>query len=157
MELAQDAGQVEDEPDDADVNDTAAAPSVDSAGPLPSARATRQNGSRVPHPAANRGDYERQRTRESKISTACVGHEHEKHDWWPVGTELIGRIGSETFNATVAENTNVKSNRSLLITSGPANGRICITPTRAAMEATEAFRQAHNLDRGGDATNGWEF
>jgi hypothetical protein len=103
------------------------------------------------------GEYERQRTRESKVSTTCIGHEREKHDWWPVGTELVGRIGSEAFTATVVENTQVKSNRSLLITSGPANGRVCITPTRAAMEATEVYRQTHNLGRGGGVTNGWEF
>ncbi len=103
------------------------------------------------------GEYERQRTRESKVATACIGHEREKHDWWPLGTTVVGRVGSETFTATVVENANVKSNRSLLITSGPANGRICITPTRAAMEATEAYRQAHNLGRGGGVTNGWEF
>ena len=103
------------------------------------------------------GEYERQRTRESKVSTACIGHEREKHDWWPLGTTVVGQIGSETFTATVVENANVKSNRSLLITSGPANGRVCITPTRAAMEATEAYRQAHNLGRGGGVTNGWEF
>jgi hypothetical protein len=103
------------------------------------------------------GEYERQRTRESKVSTACIGRERDKHDWWSIGTTLVGHIGSETFTATVVENTNVKSNRSLLITSGSANGRICITPTRAAMEATEAYRQAHNLGRGGGVTNGWEF
>ena len=28
---------------------------------------------------------------------------------------------------------------------------------RAAMEATEAYRQAHNLGRGGGVTNGWMF
>jgi hypothetical protein len=103
------------------------------------------------------GEYERQRTRESKVATACIGHEREKHDWWPLGTTVVGQIGSETYTATVVENANVKSNRSLLITSGPANGRICITPTRAAMEATEAYRQTHNLGRGGGVTNGWEF
>ena len=103
------------------------------------------------------GEYERQRTRESKVATACIGHEREKHDWWPIGTTVVGRIGSEAFTATVVENTQVKSNRSLLITSGPASGRVCITPTRAAMEATEAYRQAHNLGRGGGVTNGWDF
>ena len=70
---------------------------------------------------------------------------------------LIGRIGAEPFTARVVENASVKSGRSVLITSGPANGRICITPTRAAMEATEAYRQAHNLGRGGGVTNGWDF
>jgi hypothetical protein len=106
---------------------------------------------------ASAGEYERQRTRESKISTACIGREREKHDWWPLGTTLVGRIGSETFTATVVENAAVKSNRSLLITSGPANGRVCMTPTRAAIEATESYRQIHNLGRGGGVTNGWEF
>jgi hypothetical protein len=46
---------------------------------------------------------------------------------------------------------------SLLITSGPASGKVCLTPTRAAIEATEAYRQTHNLGRGGGVTNGWEF
>ena len=72
-------------------------------------------------------------------------------------TYLVGQIGSELFTAVVVENSNVKSGRSLKITSGPAQGRICITPTRAAMEATEAYRQAHNLGRGGGVTNGWVF
>ena len=45
----------------------------------------------------------------------------------------------QTFTAEVVENARVKSNRSLLITSGPAQGTVCITPTRAAMEATEAY------------------
>lgn len=112
-------------------------------------------------PASNsnlpRGEYERQRTRESKISTACIGREREKHDWWPVGTELVGRMGNESFTAMVVENKQVKSGRSILITSGPASGKICITPTRAAMEATESYRQANNLGRGGGVTNGWEF
>ncbi len=74
-----------------------------------------------------------------------------------MGTELIGHIGSETFTATVVENPQVKSGRSLLITSGPASGRVCITPTRAAIEATEDYRQANNLGRGGGVTNGWDF
>ena len=105
-----------------------------------------------------RGEYERQRTRESKVSTSCVGHEREKHDWWPVGTELVGRMGTEAFTAMVVENTQVKSGRSLLITSGAAAlGKTCRTPTRAAIEATEAYRQANKLGRGGGVTNGWEF
>ena len=105
-----------------------------------------------------RGEYERQRTRESKVSTSCVGHEREKHDWWPIGTQLEGRIGSEVFTAMVVENPQVKSGRSLLITSGAAAlGKTCRTPTRAAIEATEAYRQANKLGRGGGVTNGWEF
>lgn len=104
-----------------------------------------------------RGEYERQRTRESKISTVCVGRERERHDWWPVGTELVGRMGSETFTAMVVENAQVKSNRSILITSGPASGKVCMTPTRAAIEATEDYRQANRLGRGGGVTNGWDF
>ena len=106
---------------------------------------------------ASRGEYERKRTRESKVSTECLGEERVKHDWWPLGTELIGQIGTEFFTAVVVENTSVKSGRGLKITSGSAQGRICITPTRAAMEATEAYRQAHNLGRGGGVTNGWLF
>jgi len=104
-----------------------------------------------------RGEYERQRTRESKVSTVCVGHEREKHDWWPVGTQLEGRIGSEVFTAMVVENAQVKSGRSVLITSGAASGKMCLTPTRAAIEATEAYRQANKLGRGGGVTNGWTF
>lgn len=104
-----------------------------------------------------RGEYERQRTRESKVSTSCVGHEREKHDWWPIGTQLEGRIGSEVFTALVVENAQVKSGRSVLITSGAASGKMCLTPTRAAMEATERYRQTHNMGRGGGVTNGWEF
>jgi len=107
--------------------------------------------------SSSRGAYERERTRESKVSTCCLGVEQDKHDWWPLGTELVGQIGTEFFTAVVVENSNVKSSRSLKLTSGPAQGRICITPTRAAMEATEAFRQAHNLGRGGGVTNGWLF
>ncbi|HOW72212.1 MAG TPA: hypothetical protein PKY77_16555 [Phycisphaerae bacterium] len=135
--------------------------------PSASAPSTAANSQAPPHTHRGRaaiassrvsaGEYERQRTRESKISTVCVGREREKHDWWPLGTELVGRIGSETFTATVIENAAVKSNRSLLITSGPANGRVCMTPTRAAIEATESYRQTHNLGRGGGVTNGWEF
>jgi hypothetical protein len=105
----------------------------------------------------SRGKYERQRTRESKVSTECVGEEREKHDWWPVGTELVGEMGPDIFTATVVENAQVKSGRSILITSGPAAGKLCITPTGAAIEATEAYRQKHNLGRGGGVTNGWSF
>ena len=97
------------------------------------------------------------RTRESKIATACVGSERPKHDWWPVGTELVGRLGLETFMAVVVANPRVKSGRSLMITSGSASGAVCKTPTRAAIEATEAYRQANNLGRGGGVTNGWMF
>jgi len=104
-----------------------------------------------------RGERERMRTRESKISTACVGQPRTKHEWWPVGTELIGRMRDQTFTADVVENPRVKSNRSVLITSGPAQGTVCITPTRAAIEATEAYRQANGLARGGGVTNGWTF
>jgi hypothetical protein len=151
-------GVVADGLDDAEVNDIGAGPlPADSIAPAPIAKVAVRRRSHTGQAATNRGEYERQRTRESKISTSCIGHEREKHDWWPVGTELIGRIGSETFTATVMENAQVKSGRSLLITSGPANGRICITPTRAAMEATEACRQSHNLGRGGGVTNGWDF
>ena len=106
---------------------------------------------------SSRGARERQRTRESKVSTACIGQPRQPHPWWPMGTELIGRIGTEEFTATVIENTQVKSGRSLLLTSGAAKGKLCITPTRAAMEATEAYRQANNLGRGGGVTNGWSF
>jgi hypothetical protein len=105
----------------------------------------------------SRGEYERKRTRESKVSTECLGEERVRHDWWPLGTEVVGQIGTEFFTAVVADNAGVKSGRSLRLTSGPAQGRICITPTRAAMEATEAYRQVHNLGRGGGVTNGWLF
>ena len=105
----------------------------------------------------NRGEYERQRTRESKVSTTCLGHQRQKHNWWPVGTELVGRLGSETFTAEVIENPQVKSGRSIRIASGPASGEVCITPTRAALQATEAYRQARNLGRSGGVTNGWTF
>jgi hypothetical protein len=108
-------------------------------------------------PDSSRGARERQRTRESKISTACTGQSRAKHDWWPLGTELIGRMRDQTFTAEVVENAQVKSNRSLRITSGPAQNNVCITPTRAALEATEAFRQANGLGRGGGVTNGWSF
>ena len=104
-----------------------------------------------------RGEYERKRTRESKVSTACLGTEREKHEWWPLGTELVGKLRGEQFTATVIENANVKSGRSLVITSWPANGTVCLTPTRAAIEATEVYRNAKNLGRGGGVTNGWTF
>ena len=104
-----------------------------------------------------RGERERKRTRESKVSTACVGQPREPHTWWPIGTKLVGQVGSEEFTATVVENAQVKSGRSLQITSGAAKGKLCITPTRGAMEATEAFRQANGLGRGGGVTNGWSF
>ena len=105
----------------------------------------------------SRGGRERKRTRESKIATECVGQQRPKHAWWALAAELVGRLGGETFTALVVENRQVKSGRSLLITSGPANGKVCITPTRAALEATEAYRQANNLGRSGGVTNGWEF
>ena len=105
----------------------------------------------------SRGERERQRTRESKIATSCAGQPRTKHEWWPLGTHLIGRLRDEVFAAEVIENPQVKSNRSLRITSGSAHGAVCITPTRAALEATEAYRQAHNFGRGGGVTNGWTF
>lgn len=104
-----------------------------------------------------RGERERQRTRESKVSTTCVGSERAKHEWWPVGTELEGRIGAEIFTATVVANSQVKSNRSLLITSGQSQGKLCLTPTRAALEATEYFRRTYGFGRIGGVTNGWTF
>lgn len=106
---------------------------------------------------SSRGEYERQRTRASKVSTTCLGREREKHDWWPVGTQLVGQMGSELFKATVVENPQVKSGRSIMIMSGPAMGKVCITPTRAAIEATESYRKVNYLGRGGGVTNGWEF
>lgn len=104
-----------------------------------------------------RGERERMRTRESKVSTGCIGQPRTAHEWWPIGTELVGQIGGETFTATVVENPRVKSGRSVLITSGAAKGTTCLTPTRAAIDATEAYRKAHNLGRGGGITNGWTF
>ncbi|MCO6438512.1 MAG: hypothetical protein J5J06_15585 [Phycisphaerae bacterium] len=121
------------------------------------ARGRAANDSRQTSPSSSAGEYERGRTRESKISTACVGVERAKHTWWPVGTELAGRIGTAEFTAEVVENPQVKSGRSILLTSGAANGHLCITPTRAALEATEAYRQDHGLGRGGGVTNGWLF
>ena len=106
---------------------------------------------------SSRGAYERQRTRESKVSTTCLGTARARHEWWPVGTEVVGQIDSEFFTAEVVENPSVKSGRSLKLTSGPAQGRVCITPTRAALEVTEYYRQTHNLGRGGGVTNGWTF
>lgn len=104
-----------------------------------------------------RGEYERRRSRESKVSTRCLGQERLKHEWWPVGTELQGRIGEIIFTALVIENPQVKSGRSLQITSGPATDRVCISPTGAALEATESYRRDQNLGRAGGVTNGWEF
>ncbi|MCB9851909.1 MAG: hypothetical protein H6819_02340 [Phycisphaerales bacterium] len=104
-----------------------------------------------------RGERERQRSRESKVSTGCVGQPRTGHEWWPVGTQLVGRIGAETFHVTVVENPQVKSGKSLRIDSGPAQGRVCITPTRAAIEATENHRQSAGMGRGGGVTNGWTF
>ena len=149
---------------------TAAAPVPTETTPVRSGAGTTMPVHGVPGGAANpsgvvgsvavgssRGDYERKRTRESKVSTVCVGEERVKHPWWPIGTELVGQIGREFFTATVVENLSVKSGRSLVITSGPAQGTVCITPTRAAIEATEVYRQANNLGRGGGVTNGWMF
>ncbi len=107
--------------------------------------------------ASTRGEYERRRSRDSKVSTSCLGRERQKHQWWPVGTELLGEIGSEVFAAEVIANPQVKSGRSIRILSGPADGEVCITPTRAALRATEAYRQAHNVGRAGGVTNGWTF
>lgn len=107
--------------------------------------------------ALTTGERERLRTRESKVSTACVGQAREPHAWWPIGTELEGRINGEVFHASVVANPRVKSGRSILIDSGPAQGRVCITPTRAAMEATESYRQLTKIGRGGGVTNGWGF
>ena len=105
----------------------------------------------------SQGERERLRTRDSKVSTECLGNERAKHEWWPVGTELFGRIGAETFTAQVVENPRIKSGRSILITSGPAQSSVCKTPSRAAIEATEAYRHEKNLGRGGGVTNGWQF
>ena len=107
--------------------------------------------------AASRGAYERQRPRESKVSTGCLGNERPTHEWWPVGTKLAGRMGEGIFTAQVVENPRGKSGRSILITSGPADGAVCLTPTRAALEATQAYRKANNLGRAGGVTNGWTF
>ena len=74
-----------------------------------------------------------------------------------VGAELVGHIGAEEFTAQVVKNDQVKSGRSILITSGALQGKVCLTPTRAAIEATEDYRQTHNLGRGGGVTNGWTF
>ena len=74
-----------------------------------------------------------------------------------MGTELVGEIGSDTFTAEVIENPRLKSGRSIRITSGPAAGKVCNTPTGAALEATEAYRRAYNLGRAGGVTNGWTF
>jgi hypothetical protein len=76
---------------------------------------------------------------------------------WPTDTELVAHIRREEFTAQLVENPRVKSSRSVLITSGPAHGKVCVTPTRAAIEATEDYRQANNLGRGGGVTNGWTF
>jgi hypothetical protein len=146
---ADEAPGVEDSPDA-----VSNAPTPD---PRAAVRARRCPPAHAPAGAPSRGEYERQRTRESKVSTECIGHERERHDWWPVGTELVGEMGPDVFTATVVVNAQVKSGRSILITSGPASGKVCLTPTRAAMEATEAYRQTHNLGRGGGVTNGWTF
>ena len=105
----------------------------------------------------SQGERERRRTRESKVSTGCVGEQRARHEWWPVGTELTGTLGSECFTGVVVENPRVKSGRGILIMSGTASGKVCNTPTRAAIEATEAYRRANNLGRGGGVTNGWTF
>ncbi|MBP7936864.1 MAG: hypothetical protein KA354_19660 [Phycisphaerae bacterium] len=148
-------------PDDVDPTGSDDETEVDEGSSLaPEQPRARRKGPRhaVPTPASlSAGEYERQRTRESKVSTGCLGKQREGHDWWPLGTELVGRIGSEQFTAVVIENPQVKSGRSLRIASGAAAGRVCITPTRAAIEATEDYRQALKLGRGGGITNGWEF
>ena len=74
-----------------------------------------------------------------------------------MGTELVGRLGADVFTAAVVENAQVNSGRSILLTSGPAADKVCLTPTRAAIEATEVYRQAKNLGRGGGVTYGWQF
>ena len=124
------------------------------AGPS-AAGATKAQGNAVED--VTRGERERLRTRESKISTSCVGQRRKGHEWWPVGTELVAHMRDQVFTAEVVENPSVKSNRSVRVTSGSAQGTICLTPTRAAIEATEAYRQANDLGRGGGVTNGWTF
>jgi hypothetical protein len=136
---------------------TASATAVAMTAPVPTT--TSGVGARTATPSCDpsRGARERQRTRESKVSTTCVGQPRTPHPWWPIDTELEGRINGEVFTATVVDNSQVKSNRSVLITSGAAQGRVCITPTRAAIEATEDYRRIANLGRGGGVTNGWTF
>ena len=124
---------------------------------LPPSNKSAQEPAPTSNAGATRGERERTRTRESKISTACIGQQRQEHEWWPVGTELVGHIGSEESTAEVVKNDKVKSGRSILITSGAAQGKLCLTPTRAAIEATEGHRQTHNLGRGGGVTNGWTF
>ena len=158
------AGTVENQPTAAQACANAEAAEAETAEPAEVQAQTAQQPVRSTRTASasnadnqSRGQYERQRTRESKISTVCIGRERERHDWWPVGTELVGRMGSESFTAMVVENAQVKSGRSILITSGSASGKVCMTPTRAAIEATEDYRQANGLGRGGGVTNGWDF
>ena len=143
------------QPDAAAPNAGASTSSTGPAPPTPvpasrTATTTRSSG-------ASRGEYERKRPRESKVSTACLGNERPQHKWWPVGTELAGCLGEGIFTAQVVENPRVKSGRSILITSGAAVGAVCLTPTRAALEATETYRKANNLGRAGGVTNGWTF
>lgn len=139
--------------------DAAATAAVAIAEPeLESATTSAEEPAAVPlAPGPSRGSRERQRTRESKVSTTCVGQPRTPHPWWPIDTELEGRINGEVFTAAVVENSQVKSGKSVLITSGPAQGRVCITPTRAAIEATEEYRRIASLGRGGGVTNGWSF
>lgn len=98
---------------------------------------------------ATRGQRERLRTRESKVSTSCMGKPREGHEWWPVGTQLEGKIGTETFLATVVENPRVKSGRSLLIDTGSAQGTCPIWDS--TVRAVKGLVAERGLRAGDDA------
>lgn len=82
---------------------------------------------------------------------------HIERDWPSEGTILSAEYYGETYTAEVIlAGKRLKAGKQIHITSGPAKGMVCDSPSEAMLSATEMQRDQQSLGRKGVA-NGWVF
>lgn len=100
---------------------------------------------KAPTPAVSRAAVKRKRKRRTF-----------EHQWPEPGTVLQADYEGVHYEAQVIVDAGSRSQRAVKILSGPADGKICRSPTGAMMEATQKQRTERNLGKKGVA-NGWSF
>ena len=78
-------------------------------------------------------------------------------EWPPVGTRLTAEYHGQVYTAVIVTAwKRLKSDKQIVLTSGPSKGRRCDNFTEAAMLATSRQRREQRLRCRG-VGNGWEF
>lgn len=77
--------------------------------------------------------------------------------WPPVGTQLAGTFGGETFRAQVIAAPKLKSKKALRLLSPPLNGTVCQSFSKAQDVVTLAHRQKIGVKGKTGLTPAWDW